>query len=227
MQLLSHNIRTHEGEPSTMSKQEQNTYALVHPINSLRVTLSLLDQHKLNTDIKIKATAHAQSIQTHREPKPEIDADYLITSQPTLVFHGKQWLKPHKVLDAINRLQIPDVPIEQFELILPSVYDGKRHRTTFAILNTHSRMFKKMVSEGKIPYRRLMKICNDFMQILKERTSKTIYRHLKRSVMIMVDVNPGKNEMYNKEFVIGLKQPFMRKVVSTHFLWNCTDYEVF
>lgn len=204
-----------------------NRYALVHPVNSLRTTIALLDQHKVKTDIKIKATAHAESILTHTELKPEIDAKYLITSQPTLIFQGKEWLKTHHVLNVINQLQIPDVPLETLECLLPSSYDGERHRTTLARLNTHSRMFKKMVKEGRIPYNRLMKIHSEFIEKFKERFSKQIYRYLKATCMIMVDVNPGKDEMFNKEFVLGLKQPFMQKVFTTSFLWECTDYEVF
>ena len=203
----------------------ENKYALVNLTNSLRINLMLLEQHNIETDIKISATAHAPSTQTYSEPEPGIDADYMITSQPTLVFHGRQWLKPNKVIDAINQKGILDVPLQTFEVILPSSYDGKRHRTTFSFLNTHNKMFKKMVAKGEIPYKRLLKIYNKFMDAMKERV--TTYKHLKASIMIMVDVNPGRAEMFNKDFVIGLRQPFMRKVCTTRTLWECIDYEVF
>ena len=203
----------------------ENKYALVNPTNSLRINLMLLDRHKIETDIKISATAHAPSTYTYTEPEPAIDADYMITSQPTLVFHGRQWLKPNKVIDAINQKGIADVPLQTYEVILPSSYDGKRHRTTFSILNTHSRMFKKMVAKGEIPYKRLLAIYNEFMRAIKERTAT--YKHLKASIMIMSDVNPGRAEMFNKDFVIGLRQPFMQKVFTTQSLWACIDYEAF
>lgn len=206
---------------------EQNLYGLINPTNSLRITLSLLEQNKIETDIKLRATAHGGSIKTYSEPHPEIDAHYLMASQPTLSFHGKQWVKNRKVLEAINRFNIRDVPLQSFEMILPSTYDGKRHSTTFARINTHTPMFKKMVTEGKIPYRRLAKIHKDFMRELKKTMSKAIYQHLKMSIMIMVDVNPGKKEMFSKDFVLGLRQPFMQKVFTTNALWQCTDYEVF
>lgn len=202
-----------------------NKYALVHPTNSLRINTMLLEKHKINTDIRICGTAHAPSTQTYSQPEPQIDASYMITSQPTLIFHGREWLKPKKVIDAINQKGIPDVPLKTLELILPSIYDGKRHRTRFDILNTHSRMFKKMASQEEIPYKRLLKIYSEFMNALKERTPT--YKHLKASIMIMTDVNPGKAEMFNKDFVIGLRQPFMQKVFTTHSLWECTDYEAF
>jgi len=185
----------------------------------------LLERHKIKTDIKISATAHAPSTQTYTQPEPQIDADYMITSQPTLIFHGREWLKPKNVIDAINQKGIVDVPLQTFEIILPSSYDGKRHRTTFAILNTHSRMFKRMAAKEEIPYKRLLKIYNEFMNAIKERTAT--YKHLKASIMIMVDVNPGRAEMFNKDFVLGLRQPFMQKVFTTQSLWACTDYEVF
>lgn len=207
--------------------KSENVYALVNPTNSLRITLSLLEQNKIKTDIKLTATAHGQSIKTYSELHPEIDASYLMTSQPTLLFHGRQWLKNRRVLDAINRLNIKDVPLQHIEMILPSTSDGKKHRTTFARINMHTPMFKKMVAEGKIPYRRLVKIHKDFIDELKKNTSKAIYKHLKMSLMVMTDVNPGKQEMFSKDFVIGLRQPFMHKVFTTQALWRCTDYEVF
>jgi len=86
-------------------------------------------------------------------------------------------------------------------------------------------MFKKMVAKGEIPYKRLLEIYNKFMDAIKERT--TTYKHLKASIVIMADVNPGRAEMFNKDFVIGLRQPFMQKVFTTRSLWECTDYEVF
>jgi len=203
--------------------KEANRYALVTPTNSLRIILTLLEQHNLKTDIKIKATAHAPSILTHKEVEAQIDADYMITSQPTLVFHGREWIKTKKLLDRINQLQIPDVPLQEADLILPSIYDGKRHRTKFALLNPHSKMFRKMTKEGQIPYTRLLNIHSKFMRKLEKET----YRHLRTSTMLMVDVNPGKEEMFSKDFVIGLRQPFMQKVFTTEALWKCTDYEVF
>jgi len=207
-------------------KENLNRYALVHPTNALRLTLRLLAEHKIKTDIKIKATAHAKSILTHKEPRPEIDADYIITSQPTLIFHGRKWLKPHTVIDQLNRLQIQEVPLQRLELILPSTYDGKNHWVCFALVNTHTPLFKKMVAKGEIPYRRLLKIHKRFIEKLKEKVPRAIYRHLKASIMVMVDVNPGKHEMYNRDFVLGLRQPFMQKVVTTKALWECIDYEV-
>lgn len=204
----------------------ENKYALVLPTNSLRLMSERLDHHKIHTDIMLSATAHAQASHTYKEPKYELDATWLMTSQPTLIFHGKNWLKRRELLEAITKLNIRDVPMDICELLLPSSYDGERHRTVFARLTTHSRMFKKMVIEGKIPYKRLEEIFEGFMNKIKDRTSIEIYRYLKVSPMIMVDVNPGKAEMFNKDFVFGLRQPFMRHVFTTEMLWKCTDYEV-
>lgn len=207
-------------------RNNPNRYALVSPTNALRLILKQLEEHKIKTDIKIKATAHAKSILTHKEPRPEIDADYIITSQPTLMFHGRQWLKPHIVSDQLNRLQIQEVPLQRLELILPSTYDGKKHWVCFALVNTHTPLFKKMVAKGEIPYRRLLNIHKQFIEKLKEKVPRAIYRHLKASIMVMVDTNPGREEMYNKDFVLGLRQPFLQKVVTTKALWECIDYEV-
>jgi len=205
----------------------QNRYALVLPTNSLRLTLSYLEQHKVNTDIMVSATAHAPATKSYKEPAYDLDATWLITSQPTLIFHGKQWLKTRELLTAINKRGIPDVPMDICELLLPSQYDGEKHRTVFARLTTHSRMFKKMVTEGNFPYKRLNKINQDFIDAVKRNTSEKVYRHLKVSPMLMVDVNPGKEEMFKRDFVIGLRQPFMQKVFTTDALWRCVDYEVF
>lgn len=206
---------------------QQNVYGLVIPTNSLRIQLGELERLKIKTDIRLKATAHSQAMLTHTEVKGEIDATYLITSQPTLIFHAREWLKPKKLLHAINQLRIPDVPIQQEQIILPSTYDGKRHATTFALINTHTPMFKKMTAKGKIPYRQLLKVHQDFRYEAKKALPKELFRFLKASLMIMVDVNPGKQEMFNKDFILGLRQPFMHKVCATKALWECTDYEVF
>lgn len=204
-----------------------NVYGLVTATNSFRILNLLLDQHKIETDIRIKAIAHAKSLPTYTEEKPQIDAKYMISSQPKLIFNKRQWIKRKKILDAINKLRILDIAITEMDLILPSSYDGKKHRTTFALINPHAPLFQKMAQKGDIPRERLLKIHQKFRSKLQDALGKTLSRYMKASLMLMVDVNPGKQEMFSKDFVIGLRQPFMQKVVSTRALWECTDYEVF
>lgn len=216
-----------ENEGGTETLRQQNVYGLVIPTNSFRILDLLLNQHKIESDIRIEAIAHAKSLPTYREEKPEIDANYMISSQPKLIFRKKQWIKRQKITDAINKLQIPDVAMSETDLILPSVYDGNNHRTTFALINPHAPLFKKMAQKGIIPRERLLKIHQEFRLKLQDALGKTLSRFMKASLMLMVDVNPGKAEMFSKDFVIGLRQPFMQKVVSTRALWECIDYEVF
>jgi len=204
-----------------------NQYGLVNPTNSFRITNLLLERHKIQADIRLRAIAHGRSLPTYSDEKPEIDAKYLISSQPKLIFNKKQWIKPARVLETIDKLQIPDILMSEIDLILPSKYDGKNHAVTFALINPHSRMFKKMAAKGEIPLRQLLKIHQDFRYELKKVLAKPMFRFMKASIMLMVDVNPGKTEMFNKDFVLGLRQPFMQKVVATKALWECTDYEVF
>lgn len=205
----------------------ENRYGLVLATNSFRITNSLLEQHKIESDIKLRAIAHGKALPTYSEQKPEIDANYLISSQPKLIFNKKQWINPKKILDAIDKLQIPDILMSEMDLILPSNYDGKQHRTTFALVNPHSPIFKHMTQKGTTPRQQLLKIHQDFRHDLEHVLAKSMFRFMKSSIMLMVDTNPGKDEMFNKDFVLGLKQSFMHKVFATSALWECTDYEVF
>jgi len=204
----------------------QNRYGLVIPTNSFRIIDVLLARHKLLSDVKVEGTGHARAIAMHTEVKPEIDASYFITSQPTLNFLGKQWLKPIKIIETLDKLQILDLPLKKIDLLLSSAYDGKKHRMAFALINPHKPMFKEMTLKGEMPRAQLLKIHQDFRYELKKILSKSTFRFLKASTMLMVDVNPGKQEMFNRDFVLGLRQPFMQKVVATSALWECTDYEV-
>jgi len=202
------------------------SYGLVTPTNSFRIIDSFLERYKIETDVKMRSVAHGKSLTTFSTEIPEIDAKHLMSSQSALIFNGKAWIKRRKVIDYLDKLQIPDAPLSQIDLILPSLYDGKSHRTTFALINPHSQMFKKMTQTKQIPREQLLKIHQDFRRELSKFLSKPMFRFLRASIMLMVDTNPGKEEMYNKDFVLGLRQPFMQKVVATPALWECTDYEV-
>jgi hypothetical protein len=186
----------------------------------------LLERNKICTDIRLKSIASGEGQPTHSEDMPEINSQFMISSQKKIVFHGSEWIKPSLVSKALDRHLIVDAPISQIDLLLPSTVDGEKHRTTFALINTHNPMFRKMAEKDDVPLQRLYKIHHEFRLDMEKALSKTLFKFLKFSLLLMVDVNPGKEEMFDKSFVNGLKQPFMHRIVGTKTFWEFTDYEV-
>lgn len=202
-------------------------YLLVQPVNSTRIFFQQLDKAKIDPYVRIEATGHARSIKTFSEPLFNGSANILLTSQPTLNFYPKEWIPRHEIIKVLERHTIQDMPLSKIEIKCPSSYDGKEHMIRMVSEMTHQRMYKKKISKGEVPHKRLHKIYKEF--ILEFKKTKRIYKHLKASPMIMVYANPGQKELLTKEFVLGLKNylPWMKTAFTTLTTIDFLDYEVF
>jgi len=194
-----------------------NKYSLFIPTNNLRMLMHY-GRQTLNK-VRIYTTLHGEAKKTSVIPIGHLGARHMVTAQPTLQISSPPQFKAVEWwLREIVALGIENGPVYRLEAILPNLTEGREHLCVFEAANVHKPIFQRMSAEQFYPYYVAEKQIKNLKAEVRERVphiSRKTLRNIKATFLVLTDVNPGKEEMYNRDFLLGFRNvnPKLFKVV--------------
>lgn len=200
------------------------------PTNNLRMLMHY--GKRTLTKVKIYTTLHGEAKKTSVIPIRHLGANHMVTAQPTLQINSppdfreiEWWLRE------IVGLGIENGPVYKMEAVLPNLAEGKEHWCLFQAANIHKPIFQKMSVEEFYPYRTAEKHIRNLKAEVRLRVphiSKRTLRNIKATFLLLTDVNPGKEQMYNRDFLLGFRNTnpeFFKIIVYIPKAWRFWDMD--